>query len=121
MNTSIHTVDLCAYVNDASDVQEIISQKQGGKVLKKRDLTIMDQSGAEIKLTLWGEKAESAEYPWHDKPICAFKGVRDVVVRGLICIFVAMLRLDVAMSIALYCCCIRKTSSFTCSIITNNK
>lgn len=70
------TVDLCAYVNDASDVQEIISQKQGGKVLKKRDLTIMDQSGAEIKLTLWGDKAESAEYPWHDKPICAFKGIK---------------------------------------------
>lgn len=40
----------------AGECTEIISQKMGGKVLQKRDLTLVDDSGAEIRLTLWGDK-----------------------------------------------------------------
>lgn len=50
-------VDVLAIVKHVSDIQDIVSQKQGGKVLQKRELTLQDDSGAEIRLTLWGEKA----------------------------------------------------------------
>lgn len=69
------TIDLIGVVRDATDVSEIISTKQGGKTLLKRDLTIADDSGSEIKLTLWGDKA-SAPYDWRSLPIAAFKNVR---------------------------------------------
>jgi replication factor A1 len=47
----------------------------GGKTLQKRDLTIVDDSGSEVKLTLWGDKATTA-YPWDTLPIIAVKGVK---------------------------------------------
>lgn len=71
------TIDVLAIVKSASDVSEIVSQKLGGKVLSKRELTIMDDSGAEIRLTLWGDKATNPPpSPYEENPIVAFKGVR---------------------------------------------
>ena len=48
------TVDILAVVRSASDVSEIISQKLGGKTLKKRDLTIVDDSECEVSGWLVG-------------------------------------------------------------------
>jgi replication factor A1 len=42
------TVDVIAIVKGASDCQEITSQKLGGKLLKKRDLTLIDDSETEV-------------------------------------------------------------------------
>lgn len=51
-------VDILAIVRSASDCNEVVSTKLGGKVLHKRDLVIYDDSGYDIRLTLWGEKAQ---------------------------------------------------------------
>jgi replication factor A1 len=52
------TVDILAIVRSATDCAELISTKLGGKVLHKRDLVLYDDSGFDIRLTLWGEKAQ---------------------------------------------------------------
>jgi len=50
------TVDLVAVVRDSSEVVEINS-KTGNKALQKRDVTLIDDTLTEVRLTLWGEKA----------------------------------------------------------------
>jgi replication factor A1 len=40
----------------------------------KRDLTLVDQSGTAVKLTLWGNQAEN--FNGHGNPILALKGLR---------------------------------------------
>ncbi len=70
------TVDVIAIVKSATDVSKITSQKQGGKELMKRDLTLVDDSNTEIRLTLWGAQANSQEYNWAEQPVVAFKGVK---------------------------------------------
>ena len=68
------TVDVLVVVRAASECSELISQKLGGKVLYKRDLTVYDSSGSECRLTLWGEKAQAdTDLVGH---ILAFKAVR---------------------------------------------
>eukprot|EP01036_Dinobryon_divergens_P023274 gene23274-31602_t len=71
VNTS---VDVLAVVRQSGDINEIVSQKQGGKLLQKRDLVIIDDSLGEVKLTLWGEKA--LQYGDLENKIVAFKGVK---------------------------------------------
>lgn len=68
------SVDVLVVVKSASECSEIVSQKLGGKVLYKRDLTVYDDSGCECRLTLWGEKAQ-AETDWANH-ILAVKSVR---------------------------------------------
>lgn len=48
------TVDIIGVVRGASEMSEIVSQKQGGKTLQKRELTIVDDSMSEVRVTLWG-------------------------------------------------------------------
>lgn len=68
------TVDVLVVVRAASECSELVSQKLGGKVLYKRDLTVYDISGCECRLTLWGEKAQAeTDLVNH---ILAFKAVR---------------------------------------------
>ena len=70
-------IDVIGIVKHASEVAEIISTKLGGKQLQKRDLTLIDTSGADIRLTLWGDKAlQEPVVPWSEQPIVAFKGVK---------------------------------------------
>jgi replication factor A1 len=45
-------------------------------VLQKRDLTLIDDSMHEIKLTLWGDKATSPHYCWDNNPVLAVKGAK---------------------------------------------
>ena len=52
------TVDVIAIVRSATDCSEVVSTKLGGKVLYKRDLVIYDDSGFDIRLTLWGDKEQ---------------------------------------------------------------
>mmetsp|Transcript_5425 Transcript_5425/g.9489 ORF Transcript_5425/g.9489 Transcript_5425/m.9489 type:complete len:641 (+) Transcript_5425:41-1963(+) len=68
-------VDLIAVVKSAGELSTIISKKQGGKELQKRDLTLVDRSGAEVRLTVWGESA-LAQAQWENSPVVAFKGLR---------------------------------------------
>lgn len=70
------TIDVIALVRHASEVTEIVSTKQSGKVMQKRELTLVDDSGSEVRLTLWGDKAVSEQYGWHNTPVVAFKGLK---------------------------------------------
>lgn len=71
-----NNVDVIGVVKSATECSEITSTKLGGKQLFKRDLTLIDDSCCEIKLTLWGDKAQSSAYQWESMPIAAFKGVK---------------------------------------------
>jgi replication factor A1 len=68
-------VDIIAIVRSATDANEIQSSKLGGKTLVKRDLNLLDDTNCEIKLTLWGDKAQ-APYDWHTSPIVAFRNLK---------------------------------------------
>jgi replication factor A1 len=67
------SVDLIGIVRVAGECQDILSK--AGKALQKRDLTIVDDSFNEIRVTLWGDKA-MANYEWHTSPIVAIKGCK---------------------------------------------
>jgi replication factor A1 len=70
------TIDIIGIVRNAADVSSIVSVKLGNKELFKRELTIADDSEAEIRLTIWGDKAQSEVYDWNSHPIVAFKNVK---------------------------------------------
>ena len=65
--------DVLGVIIDNGSLDEI-TVKATSKQLKKRELTIADQSQATIKVTLWGKSAEN----WVDseKGIFAFKGCK---------------------------------------------
>ncbi|KAI8825732.1 uncharacterized protein EV422DRAFT_513990 [Fimicolochytrium jonesii] len=65
--------DVIGVIRDVGDLSEIIS-KTTQKPFKKRDTTIVDQSGYEVKMTLWGRQAEQFEA--NDNPVVAVKGVK---------------------------------------------
>ena len=49
---------------------------KAGKELKKRDLTLVDDSGASITVTLWGEIAQIPDSQYQNNPSCLIKGAR---------------------------------------------
>jgi hypothetical protein len=51
-------------VRSHTECVELVSQKLGGKVLFKRELTVYDQSNTEVRLTLWGDKGNSSSPPF---------------------------------------------------------
>ena len=59
-------------VKDVSEVTELTSK--AGKQFTKRDLTIVDQSGYSVRLTLFGKHAE--EYNADSNSVVAFRGVK---------------------------------------------
>lgn len=69
------TVDILGIVKHASECVELQSKKKPGTVLLKRDITIMDDSGTDVRVTLWDQKAQ-ADHHWHENPIVAFKGLQ---------------------------------------------
>lgn len=69
-------VDVLAIVKAADDVSEVISQKLGGKALTKRDVTLVDESGVDVRLTLWGDRAKSTDVDLGSAPLIAFKGLK---------------------------------------------
>ncbi|KAI8610788.1 hypothetical protein BC830DRAFT_1144194 [Chytriomyces sp. MP71] len=72
-----HTIDIVCIVTEVNPVSEITTK--AGKQLKKREITVADESNHTCRLTLWGNQAES--FPELDSnaaanPIYIFKGVR---------------------------------------------
>uniref|UniRef100_A0A183V0M0 Replication protein A subunit n=1 Tax=Toxocara canis TaxID=6265 RepID=A0A183V0M0_TOXCA len=53
-------IDTIAIVDQVSDLQQV-TQRSTGALLEKRDLHLIDQSGAIVVLTLWGEQARSRD------------------------------------------------------------
>ncbi|KAI8818562.1 uncharacterized protein EV422DRAFT_537495 [Fimicolochytrium jonesii] len=66
-------IDVIGVVKSVGELSEIIS-KTTQKPFKKRDTTIVDQNGFEVRMTLWGQQAETFE-PM-DNPVVAVKGVK---------------------------------------------
>lgn len=63
-------VDICGVATAISEVQEITARKDG-RLLKKRNITVLDDSNASIELTLWGGNAEefTPEAPGAPPPV----------------------------------------------------
>lgn len=70
VNTLIDVIGVC---KNASDLQ-MFQAKSTGRDLKKREITLVDQSSNSIALTLWGAEAES--FDGSSQPVIVIKGAR---------------------------------------------
>lgn len=68
-------VDLLAYARHVSPVGTVISKKSGQELFKC-EITLVDDSNAEVRFTVWGDKAKSAETDFANTPMVAVKGAR---------------------------------------------
>ncbi|GMI14756.1 hypothetical protein TrLO_g4325 [Triparma laevis f. longispina] len=68
-------IDIIGVVASISPVSSITAKKTGNE-LKKCELTVMDDSEAQVNVTLWGKKAETAENEYAGCPVVAFKGLK---------------------------------------------
>ncbi|EPQ29340.1 uncharacterized protein PFL1_03095 [Pseudozyma flocculosa PF-1] len=71
------TCDVIGVLESYGEVSEIVS-KASQRPVSKRELTLVDQSGRSVRLTMWGKSAEN--FPQNqgvdDKPVIAVKGVK---------------------------------------------
>lgn len=72
-------VDVIGIVQEVGEVQSLTS-KRTGQELKKADVTLIDDSGVQVRLTLWGTSAEEAGHKLvgdgGDKKVVAFRRAR---------------------------------------------
>jgi replication factor A1 len=68
-------VDLIAIVQEVSDVQSLTSKKTGQE-LQKCDVTLIDDTGVQIRLTLWGHQAMTAKDALDGNKVVAFRRAR---------------------------------------------
>lgn len=64
--------DVIGIVKEVSDVQEL--QTKVGRLIKKRELTLVDRSGYSVRMTLWGKQAE--DYHEDEHAVLAFKSAK---------------------------------------------
>lgn len=67
------TIDVIGILNDVAEVSQIVS-KTTSKPYDKRELTLVDNSGKSIRLTIWGNTATTFDAP--PESVVAFKGVK---------------------------------------------
>lgn len=69
-------VDVIGIVQEVGEVQSLTS-KRTGQELKKADVTLIDDTGVQVRLTLWGATAEEAGHKLGgDKKVVAFRRAR---------------------------------------------
>jgi len=68
-------VDILAVVKAVGEPANLISKKSGQE-LTKCDLTLVDDTGVEINLTVWGDKAKTAPADFAGQPVAAFRRAR---------------------------------------------
>lgn len=66
-------IDVIGVCKSTGDVQTV-TRRTNNQELKKRDISLVDRSGTEVSLTLWGDQAE--KFDGSDNPVVAVKGVR---------------------------------------------
>jgi len=66
-------VDIIGVATDVSECTSITA-RASGKQITKREMKLMDMSGASVSMTLWGADAEKFNHP--DKPILAVKAAK---------------------------------------------
>lgn len=67
------TVDLIAVLKEVGEISEITS-KTTSKPYSKRELTLVDETGYSVRLTIWGKTATS--FDASPEAVVAFKGVK---------------------------------------------
>ena len=67
------TIDVLGILKETHDLGQVTS-KTTQKAIPKRDVSIVDRTGYQIRLTLWGKQAEEFNVP--DESVIAFKGVK---------------------------------------------
>lgn len=68
-----NTVDVIGVLKEAGDVDEIVS-KRDGRPFSKRELTLVDDSGFSVRLTVWGKTATGFDVS--PESVVAFKGTK---------------------------------------------
>lgn len=68
-------VDIIGIVKHVGEPSTLMSKKTG-KELEKCELTIADDSGAEVHCTVWGEKARNAPVEYANFPVVAMRKCR---------------------------------------------
>jgi replication factor A1 len=69
------TVDVLGIVKAVGDVVSLVSKKTGQELLKC-DCTLVDDSGVEVAVTLWGERARKEAANLAGSPVVAFRRAR---------------------------------------------
>lgn len=67
------TIDVIGVLKEAGNVEEILS-KSTNKPYSKRDLTLVDNTGFSVKLTIWGKTATA--FDAEPEAVVAFKGAK---------------------------------------------
>lgn len=67
------TIDTVGVLKEVGEVSEIVS-KTTSKPFNKRELTLVDNTGYNVRLTIWGNTATSFDVPLES--VLAFKGVK---------------------------------------------
>lgn len=68
-----NSVDVIGVLQDVGEVSEIVS-KTTSKPYSKRELTLVDDTGYSVRLTVWGKTAQTFEVP--AESVVAFKGCK---------------------------------------------
>ncbi|KAF2859492.1 replication factor-A protein [Piedraia hortae CBS 480.64] len=66
-------IDCIGILSNVGDVSEIVA-KTSGKPYSKRELTLVDDTGFQVRLTIWGKSAETFDAA--PESVLAFKGVK---------------------------------------------
>ncbi|XP_016913881.2 replication protein A 70 kDa DNA-binding subunit [Apis cerana] len=66
-------MDILGIVKNSGDLQ-ILTSRNSGRELRKRDVNLVDESNTMVTLTLWGSQAE--EFDGSSNPVLAVKGAR---------------------------------------------
>ncbi|KAL9715279.1 Replication factor A protein 1 [Leucoagaricus gongylophorus] len=68
-------IDVIGVVREAGLISDItIRQGDCGRTVKKLELSLIDDTGCSVRVTLWGNKAESLESPRNS--VVAFKTIK---------------------------------------------
>ncbi|PHH82779.1 hypothetical protein CDD82_4853 [Ophiocordyceps australis] len=68
-----NTIDVIGVLKDVAEVTEITSKKDG-RPFQKRELTLVDDTGYSVRVTVWGKTASS--FAANPESVVAFKGVK---------------------------------------------
>ena len=68
-----NTVDMIGVLKDVAEVTEIVSKKDG-RPFQKRELTMVDDTGYSVRVTVWGKTANS--FDTQPESVIAFKGTK---------------------------------------------
>lgn len=67
--------DIIGIIQEVGEVQSLTSKKNGQELLKS-EVTLIDDTGVQVRLTLWGKEAQSAAQKLAGQPVAAIRRAR---------------------------------------------